>query len=119
MAATYYTLTGVHRGNGDLSAAKRYAEEALPLLQRLGLRRIEGLLLYQLTVVYIELGDYQLAMAYALQSIELLRSVRDNLNCAYALLRLGDLYQKFSRPEQSQIVWQEALECQSNETHPT
>jgi len=108
LAATLYALTGIYNRQAQFEQARITAAEGMTLIQRLGLRKYEGMMHYQLALTYQGCGDLQAACAATLQSIEIFRTIADELGCAYSLILLGDLYAALGLLAESKSAWQSA-----------
>ncbi|MEM7345383.1 MAG: tetratricopeptide repeat protein [Chloroflexota bacterium] len=105
-----YTLTCVYNIQGEFELARSYANQSLPMQRRQGIRRIEGMLLRQLGLTHVGLGDYDIALTSTAQSLEIFRAMEDRLGCADALYDLGNIYQKLNETPQAKTAWQEAYQ---------
>ena len=118
LAATLYALTCTYRYQQNFAQGLLTADEGMALIRRLGLRKYEGMLLYQLGHIHRALGQLQQACACTLQSIELLRTLNDDLNCACSLVLLGDLYASLGQAGESTAAWQAAQGIGQAFNHP-
>lgn len=117
LAAVHYVMAIIQRRQSNFAAARTHAEIALPLFRRFGLRRYEGLILYQLSTIFYELEDYERALTCNLASIKIFDTNHNTLGRLFALILLGDLYQVLEQPEQSQSVWQDAQKIADRLNH--
>ncbi|MEZ4863488.1 MAG: BTAD domain-containing putative transcriptional regulator [Caldilineaceae bacterium] len=110
LAAIYHTMAIIQRRQQNFEKAYEYTEQALPLFQRLGLQRSEGMAYYQRSTILFALHKYHDALSCNLKSIEIFDSIQNTLGKLYSLVLLGDLYKTLEEPQKSLIAWQEAQE---------
>jgi len=108
LATVYYTWAIMERRQGDYLSAKAHAQKARLLFQKLGLRRLEGMILYQLGAILKEIAEEEEALHYTLESVRIFTLVQNSFGKLFSLILLGDLYTVCEQAEESQRRWREA-----------
>lgn len=108
LATVHYTRAILLRRQGKYDAARQAAEAALPSFHHLGLRRLEGMVSYQLSVITKELGEYEQALQHNRHSIAIFDEVQNQLGKLFCLVLLGDLYQILGDAALATNAWQDA-----------
>lgn len=104
-AATLFTLTNVHRRLRNLDLAFSLADEALPLLRKMGLRRFEAFLLFEVSILHELKQEFEQAMAVAHDCIQIAHELDDAFHAALFQMHLGDLYEQMQQPAEAKKIW--------------
>lgn len=105
LAAAFYTLTCIYRYQQSFDLARLTGANSLDLCRRRGLRNIEALTLYQLSHVDRATGNVSQALELCLKAIEISCAIHDELQQAYSLLLVGDLYDLLSQTHARNQNW--------------
>ncbi|MEZ4677805.1 MAG: BTAD domain-containing putative transcriptional regulator [Caldilineaceae bacterium] len=105
LAATLYVLVIIHRSQGNYATARESAARSLQLVRHLGMQRIEGMLLHQLSILEFELGDNDKAFSLAEASGDIFRRLEDQLGYAYSLRHQGDIQQRQQNAAAATAIW--------------
>lgn len=108
--ALLYILIGIYRHQGKLRLAKQCGDDCLKILQYMGQRHTEGLVLRQMSLVHKELGELETAVQLVERSWAIFESLKDKQAGAIALRQLGDLHQARNEIPRAKSAWQMAAE---------
>ncbi|MEZ4655956.1 MAG: NB-ARC domain-containing protein [Caldilineaceae bacterium] len=114
LAAVFYLLVIIHRTMKHYTTAQEFAQQGLKLLQHLGIRRIEGMLLRQMSLLFKETEEYAQAFALAAKSRAIFKELADQLGEAYALRNIGDLLALQNKHGEAENAWLEANTMAAN-----
>jgi tetratricopeptide (TPR) repeat protein len=120
MAATYNNI-GVlmHRDLGRYDESILAFEHALPLFQKLGNLEGKGSALNYLGLAYQMQGNFQKAIEYILQGMEVRKKIGDVQGVMFSLTRIGDMYQTLGQNETALNYYREALHfAEEKKTEP-
>lgn len=106
-AANYLLLT-IYRLQKNYPLAEELAEKTIKLCRVLGNRKLEAMVLHELSVNNLATGKADQAKAITEQSLMIYREIEDRLGYGYALRQLGDIYSKMNKPELGLKAWDEA-----------
>lgn len=119
LAAVWYLFTAIHRRLGHMADSLKAGLESLALAQNMGNRRLQASILYQLSITDNALDNHEQAISRLIESIQLFQAVGDDLGRTYALMKLGDVYQKAGQdPHRPFEVWQTAQTLAISLNHP-
>ena len=108
LATSLYILTIIHRKQEDYQKAAPLAEQSLTLFRRLGIRRLEGMVLHQMSIMAFKTGDTRQALSLIEQSRHIFSQLQDQLGHVYALRHIGDIYRALYELPQAHTAWREA-----------
>ncbi|GAA3228455.1 BTAD domain-containing putative transcriptional regulator [Dactylosporangium siamense] len=100
IAATLSHLGLTHARRGDPAAALRCFEESAARYGSAGRRPAVGITRYEAGEVLLQLGDYERALGYLLESLQIRRAERDLVGEGITLTGLGKAYVRLGRPAQ-------------------
>ena len=107
---TINTANSFHMISKEDSAIYYYMQ-ALPILDKLGNKRMLGIAYSNLQNIYTELTQYQKAIEYGKKGLEIFdNEVEDPLNQSYCLTNLGIVYSSLKRLDSAEIYFTEALQ---------
>ncbi|MEM9778020.1 MAG: hypothetical protein AAF902_25820, partial [Chloroflexota bacterium] len=106
--ASLYALVAISRALTLYEEGIAYAPEAIRLAQSTGNKRYEGMVLQELSAIYIQTGKLELAKKYTEQILEIFKTIRDRANFAYAMIQMGDIHKQLNQISQSKSFWNEA-----------
>ena len=107
---TINTANSFHMISKEDSAIYYYMQ-ALPILDKLGNKRMLGIAYSNLQNIYTELTQYQKAIEYGKKGLEIFdNEVEDPLNQSYCLTNLGIVYSSLKRLDSGEIYFTEALQ---------
>ena len=107
---TINTANSFHMISKEDSAIYYYMQ-ALPILDKLGNKRMLGIAYSNLQIIYTELTQYQKAIEYGKKGLEIFdNEVEDPLNQSYCLTNLGIVYSSLKRLDSAEIYFTEALQ---------
>jgi DNA-binding SARP family transcriptional activator/energy-coupling factor transporter ATP-binding protein EcfA2 len=105
LAATLYVLLIIYRSQGDYAMAREMAVQSLQLVRHLGIQRIEGMVLHQLSILAFQDGENSKAFLLAEESGGIFRRLQDQLGYAYSLRHQGDIQQRQHNAEAATATW--------------
>ena len=114
LATVLYVLVTIHVSLQNYAIAKEIAEQSLLIFRHLGIRRLEGMVLFQMSMIYNEVDkvdevdEVAQALTSAAESRFIFNTLADQLGEAFALRVIGDLYKKRGDRERAQMAWLEA-----------
>jgi tetratricopeptide (TPR) repeat protein len=110
MAATYNNI-GVlmQRDLGRYDESILAFERALPLFQKMGNLEGTGSVLNYLGLAYQQQGNFQKAIEYLLQGMEVRKKIGDIRGVMFSLSRVGDVYQALEQTETALKYYMKAL----------
>jgi tetratricopeptide (TPR) repeat protein len=104
---------------GDLSSARDYAERSLTLFTRMGDRKSQAWAFRRLSLIDVDLKNYDLALEESTHSLNLHRELENPWNMIFVLLDLGDVHQALDQSDQAYEMWAEALSlAEKLQKHP-
>ena len=110
LATNLSALTTIYLGQGKLDQGLAIAQESLSILRRTGRKRIEGLVLRQLSVIYKRKGNYEKALTFMKQSLSIFLSHDLVLSQAFSYLGLAQLYRLMDKAEAAEKAKQAAYQ---------
>jgi len=88
-----------------------YYMQALPILDKLGNKRMLGIAYSNLQNIYTEISQYQKAIEYGKKGLDIFSvDVHDPLNQSYCLSNLGIVYESLKKYDTAEIYFTEALQ---------
>ncbi len=107
---TFNTANSFHMISKDDSALYYYMQ-ALPILDKLGNKRLLGIAYSNIQNIYTDLTQYQKAIEYGRKGLEIFnREVNDPLNESYCLSNLGIVYNYLKKYDTAEIYFNRALQ---------
>ncbi|MCA9944638.1 MAG: tetratricopeptide repeat protein, partial [Anaerolineales bacterium] len=103
-----YLLVGIYSMQEAYEKADLLAEESLDVFRRRGNKRYEAMVLNEISLNYLALGNPEKSLEITQQTLQIFRQIEERLGYAYAMRHLGDIYRKLGQPQQSLKAWQEA-----------
>ena len=88
-------------------------KKQLSKYQQIGNRGIQGDILYQIGIIYANLGDYQQALNYYQQALEIQRQVGNPQRVASTLNNIGETYLLWGDYQESLNIYNEAKKLQN------
>ncbi|NEN87416.1 MAG: tetratricopeptide repeat protein [Okeania sp. SIO3H1] len=88
-------------------------KKQLSKYQQIGNRGIQGDTLYQIGIIYANLGDYQQALNYYKQALEIQREVGNPQRVASTLNNIGETYLSLGNYQDSLNIYNEARKLQN------
>ena len=85
-------LAIIQRNQGDAVASLKLSYKALDLSHRIGFREHEGTELYFIGVTYKQLGNFEKALDYLYQSLQIFREDENSLFQSYPINVIGSIY---------------------------
>lgn len=119
LAAVYHALVIINRSRKKYEQAQHDAEIGLATFRRLGIRRGEGMILRQMSLIAKELEQVETALLLAQKSYHIFRTLSDPLGTAYALRNIGDLFMLQEKYVKAVDVWQEVKAIAEQLQHGT
>lgn len=106
---TFNTANSFHMISKDDSALYYYMQ-ALPILDKLGNKRMLGIAYSNIQNIYTNLTQYQKAIEYGRKGLEIFnREVNDPLNQSYCLSNLGIVYSYLKKYDTAEVYFTRAL----------
>lgn len=108
--ATFNTANSFHMiSKGD--SALYYYMQVLPILDKLGNKRMKGIAYSNIQNIYTDLTQYQKAIEYGKKGVEIFnKEVNDPLNQSYCLSNLGIAYTYLKKLDTANIYFNKALQ---------
>ncbi|MCA9947062.1 MAG: tetratricopeptide repeat protein, partial [Anaerolineales bacterium] len=106
--ATNYLLLTIYRLQKNHLLAEELAIKTIELCRVLGNRKLEAMILHELSVNNLATGKIEQAKTIIEQSLTIYREIEDRLGYGYALRQLGDIYATMNKPELGLQAWREA-----------
>ncbi|MDX1463745.1 MAG: hypothetical protein R3359_11860, partial [Marinirhabdus sp.] len=94
----------------DFNEAEKEAEQSLKLLQYIGDRRSQAMILLHMSEIKFYRQAYETALALAYESLEIFRDLKIRLQIAIALYNMGHYYNRLQNKEKATDSWAEALQ---------
>lgn len=110
LAAVLNSQAILERKQNNLAGAREHAEQALSLNQKMGLRNSQALTLRELSRIYFELDQCDLAFEYGKQSLVLAEDLGDAFLIALNKIHLGDVHHTTGATEIAHKFWRAAEE---------
>ncbi|MCB9433135.1 MAG: hypothetical protein H6668_14255 [Ardenticatenaceae bacterium] len=110
LSTNLLALTTIYLGQEKIKQAQVAAEESLAILRRTGSKRIEGLVLRQLSVIHKQIGDYQIALTFMKQSLDIFLKLELLLSQAFSYYGLSQLYELLHESESAKEAKQTAYQ---------
>lgn len=104
----YYQLVGVLSLREQYDSADELAQKALHIFRHRGNRRYEAMILHELSLNHLALGQPEQSMTITAQTRQIYRQIEDRVGYAYATRHLGDIYQQMEQPDPGRAAWLEA-----------
>ncbi len=114
----YYQMVGVLSLRERYDIADELAQKALEIFRHRGNRRYEAMILHELSLNHLALGQPEQSMTITTQTRQIYRQIEDRVGYAYATRHLGDIYQQMGQPEQCRAAWLEAKQIAEYLNHP-
>ncbi|MEM7028054.1 MAG: BTAD domain-containing putative transcriptional regulator [Chloroflexota bacterium] len=108
----------VARFQGELQRAIEFGENCLPLFQRMGDKRMEALVYYELSLIDEILKAFDRGLTRAQHSLTIQKQLQNRFECATLLMHIGDLYNHLGRSEDKTAIWREAQKIANTLSHP-
>ena len=118
LAATYLMMVSISRRQLDMQSAQEYAEKSLNWLKRMGDRKLQGVALYEISIIKEASGEYSVAKEVGLQSYKLLEESQDEYNLVYILAHLSDVCAHLHQHEEAASYKLDALKIAQRIHHP-
>lgn len=108
--ATFNTANSFHLIAKEDSALYYYMQ-VLPILDKLGNKRMLGIAYSNIQNIYTDLTQYQKAIEYGKKGLELFsKEVNDPLSQSYCLSNLGIVYVSLKKLDSAEVYFSEALQ---------
>ncbi len=118
VAEAYFCAANVSRRLKNIPQARAYAKDAYQRFERMGNRLFLASVLYeQSTIEYID-NFAQQAKLLGESALQLMESLKDDFNCVYCYLHLGDVETKLGHHDLARLRWQQGLELGVAIRHP-
>ncbi|MCT7971850.1 CHAT domain-containing protein [Laspinema olomoucense] len=108
-ARRLYELGYEQTDRGEFQEALATFDRALTMALQVGDRRLEGVILNDIAVVYRILGDYPQALQFLNQAFTLRQQINDRSGIAQTLVNFGAVYQSLADYPQALDFYQQAL----------
>ncbi len=105
-----YLLVAIYSMQEAYTEADVLAQESLDGFRRRGNKRYEAMVLNEISLNHLALGEPEKSLKITQQNLKILREIEERLGYAYALRHLGDIYKQLGQPQQSLNAWLEAKE---------
>ncbi len=116
-ATTLYTLSVIYSRKKELEKSQKHLEESKVLFERMGNRKMQGIVLHELSGLEDRRGNLEAAVILNKKSIEIIRTLDDKYNLVYVLLHLSQLYFDLSKWGLAQSSCKEALQLAEEINH--
>lgn len=107
-----------HVSSGEFAEAAQIFETTLPIYQRLGMTKAEGMALHGMSRSVAGLGHYDQAIEYANRAIEFLRAHDGEDFVQLPLLQLAMVYRDFGAFERARPFFDEAIDAADRSQDP-
>ncbi len=108
--ASFNTANSFHMISKEDSALYYYMQ-VLPILDKLGNKRMLGIAYSNIQNIYTDLTQYQKAIEYGKKGVEIFsKEVDDPLNQSYCLSNLGIVYTSLKKLDTAEMYFKEALQ---------
>ncbi|RYD82732.1 MAG: tetratricopeptide repeat-containing sensor histidine kinase [Sphingobacteriales bacterium] len=108
--ATLNTANSFHMISKEDSALYYYMQ-VLPILDKLGNKRMLGIAYSNIQNIYTDLSQYQKAIEYGKKGLEIFnKEVKDPLNQSYCLSNLGIVYNYLKKYDTAEVYFDKALQ---------
>lgn len=108
IADTYNNLGTMWSEKNNAAALICY-DSALTIFRSIHDKKGEGAVLNYINITYKSMGDFQNAIDYALQGLEVRKSTNDHEGIIYSLLNVGDIYYEGGQLESALKFYNESL----------
>lgn len=103
-----YLLVAVYSMQEAYAEADPLAQESLKIFRQRGNKRYEAMIMNELSLNYLALGQPEKSLPMTQQILQIYRQIEERLGFAYAMRHLGDIYRALGDPAQSRAAWLEA-----------
>ena len=108
-AKTLWGASWLAANQGDYAQATIFAEEGLALAEKIGDKRLIGLLLQNVADGFYRHKNYAEAMPLLEKSLSIFRELEDQEEIAFVLARIGSIFWLSQKKAQSKEILQESL----------
>lgn len=105
----YSNIGTIYRQTGDLHNSLRAFQKALPIAREKKYSVLGGILT-GIGQIYYELGEYEKALRFGLESIEFAKTVNNKFQIGWGSCDVGDNYKNLNNPDSSQYYYEQALQ---------
>ncbi|HTQ66960.1 MAG TPA: tetratricopeptide repeat protein [Puia sp.] len=105
-----YNNLGLMLMNTNYQAALNSFDSALAIFNEIGDKKGQGSVLNYINVVYQYLGDYQKAVDYALEGLEIRKKTDDINGIIYSYINTGDIYAEGGQLQSAIKYYNESIE---------
>ncbi len=109
IAIGYANIGTIYRSTGDLSNSLKYLQMGLPIAKEHQYSSLGGIL-GSMGQVYHELGEYEKALKYGLESLDFANTTDNKFQVGYTANDIGDNYKNLNKPDSADYYYNLALE---------